>query len=82
MANLLYDTIYQIRKPAPGPVVGQVANANLYVKELRRALVLAPDSGPGIIAAIKNNETLASGEVVDLLRAQQHGSASTGGIWQ
>lgn len=82
MANL-YAVIYQIRKPAPAPSPGQgVANGNQYVRDPRHATILSNDNGPGIVAAIKNNVTLASGEVIDILRVSQSHAAGVDGVWQ
>ena len=81
MPNLnLYAVLYQIRKPAPAPTGTTIAPGNLYTKEVTHAVVLSADGGPSALAVLKSNLTLASGEVIDLLRSQQAHAAGIGGV--
>ncbi len=75
----LYSVVYQVRKAMPTPNARDgVVSGNLYTKDATHAMVLAADGGPAVLAVLKSNLTLASGEVIDLLKSQQAHGAGTG----
>lgn len=78
-AAAVFVADFQVRKlnPAPLPLGG--APVNLFTKPPRKALVAAATSA-AVSAVLNVNIALASGEVLDLLGAQQYVEGSEGGV--